>query len=100
MPVDENITWWGFDEVEKFMFDGFKAIGVPAEEAKICANVLIEADKRGIDSHGVGRFKPIYLDRIWAGTQDPKTNLEIVRETPTTAVIDGHNGMGDRKSVV
>jgi LDH2 family malate/lactate/ureidoglycolate dehydrogenase len=94
MPVDENITWWGFDEVEKFMFDGFKAIGVPAEEAKICANVLIEADKRGIDSHGVGRFKPIYLDRIWAGTQDPKTNLEIVRETPTTAVIDGHNGMG------
>lgn len=94
MQDDKNITWWGFDEVEKFMYDGFVAIGVPKEEAKICANILIVADKRGIDSHGVGRFKPIYLDRIWAGTQEPKTNFEIVKETPTTAVIDGHNGMG------
>jgi LDH2 family malate/lactate/ureidoglycolate dehydrogenase len=93
--MDSNdITWWAFDEVEKFMRDGFIAIGVPAAEAADCANVLIAADKRGVDSHGVGRFKPIYLDRIWAGTQNTKTNFEIVRETPTTAVIDGHNGMG------
>jgi L-2-hydroxycarboxylate dehydrogenase (NAD+) len=76
------------------MRDGFIAIGVPEHEAKICANVLVEADKRGVDSHGVGRFKPIYLDRIWAGTQEPVTKLEIVRETPTTAVFDGNNGMG------
>ena len=89
-----DIIWWAFDEVEKFMRDGFVAIGVPKAEAADCANVLIAADKRGVDSHGVGRFKPIYLDRIWAGTQDTKTNFEIVRETPTTAVIDGHNGMG------
>ncbi len=89
-----DITWWAFDEVEKFMRDGFIAIGVPPAEAADCANVLVAADKRGVDSHGVGRFKPIYLDRIWAGTQNTKTNFEIVRETPTTAVIDGHNGMG------
>lgn len=94
MENKEKVVWWDFDSVEKFMFDGFKAIGVPEEHAKICANVLITADKRGIDSHGVGRFKPIYLDRIWAGTQETRTNFEIVRETPTTAVIDGHNGMG------
>lgn len=94
MTAEDKITWWGFDNVEKFMLDAFMAIGTPEEEAKICANVLITADKRGIDSHGVGRFKPIYLDRIWAGTQEPKTNFEIVKETPTTAVIDGHNGMG------
>jgi LDH2 family malate/lactate/ureidoglycolate dehydrogenase len=92
--MDESVTWWNFDEVEKFMRDGFKAIGVPAEEAAVCANVLIAADKRGVDSHGVGRFKPIYLDRIWAGTQLPKTNFEVVKDTPTTAVVDGHNGMG------
>ncbi|HTX73167.1 MAG TPA: Ldh family oxidoreductase [Rectinemataceae bacterium] len=91
---DQGITWWAFDEVEKFMRDGFVAIGVPPEEAAVCANVLIAADKRGVDSHGVGRYKPIYLDRIWAGTQNTKTNFEVVRETPTTAVIDGHNGMG------
>ena len=92
--MDENITWWKFDEVEAFMRAGFEAVGVPPEEAAVCADVLVSADKRGVDSHGVGRFKPIYLDRIWAGTQLPKTEFEIVRETPTTAVIDGHNGMG------
>ncbi len=93
--MDSNeITWWAFDEVERFMKDGFVAIGVPPEEAAVCADVLVAADKRGVDSHGVGRYKPIYLDRIWAGTQETKTNFEIVRETPTTAVIDGHNGMG------
>jgi L-2-hydroxycarboxylate dehydrogenase (NAD+) len=92
--MDESITWWAFDEVEAFMRAGFEAIGVPPEEAAVCADVLISADKRGVDSHGVGRFKPIYLDRIWALTQNPVTRFEIARETPTTAVIDGHNGMG------
>ncbi|MDX9800636.1 MAG: Ldh family oxidoreductase [Spirochaetia bacterium] len=89
-----EITWWDFDSVEKYMKDGFTAIGVPEDEAAVCANVLITADKRGIDSHGVGRFKPIYLDRIWAGTQSPVSEIEIVNESETTAVIDGHNGMG------
>jgi LDH2 family malate/lactate/ureidoglycolate dehydrogenase len=92
--MDDKVTWWAFDEVEAFMKAGFEAIGVPTEDAAVCANVLISADKRGVDSHGVGRFKPIYLDRIWAGTQSPTTNFEVVRESPTTAVIDGHNGMG------
>jgi LDH2 family malate/lactate/ureidoglycolate dehydrogenase len=89
-----NIVWWDFDKVESFMKDGFIAVGVPEDEAAICANVLITADKRGIDSHGVGRFKPIYIDRIKAKTQEVITNFEVVKETPTTAVIDGHNGMG------
>ena len=92
--MSEDITWWAFDEVEAFMKAGFEAVGVPSEEAAVCANVLIAADKRGVDSHGVGRYKPIYLDRIWAGILNTKTNFEVVRETPTTAVIDGHNGMG------
>ena len=61
---------------------------------KVCAEVLIEADKRGIDSHGVGRFRPIYIDRINAGFQKPVTEFEITREGLTTAVVDGHNGMG------
>jgi LDH2 family malate/lactate/ureidoglycolate dehydrogenase len=55
---------------------------------------LIESDKRGIDSHGVNRLKPVYYDRIKNGTQYPMTNFEIVRESPTTAVVDGHRGMG------
>ncbi|MFA6766757.1 MAG: Ldh family oxidoreductase, partial [Clostridia bacterium] len=46
------------------------------------------------ESHGVNRFKPIYIDRIKLGIQNPITNFEIIKETPTTAVIDGHDGMG------
>lgn len=77
-----------------FMVDVFEAYGVPREDAKICADVLLESDRRGIESHGCNRFKPIYLDRIKKGTLLPVTNIEIVKETPTTVVMDAHNGMG------
>ncbi len=80
--------------LEKFMKDVFIAVGVPEKDAEVCANVLIAADLRGIDSHGIGRLKPIYIDRIKAGQINPITKIDIVKETPTTAVIDGNNGMG------
>jgi len=83
-----------FKRMENFMAACFEAIGVPPADAAICANVLIESDKRGIDSHGVGRFVPIYINRINEGIQNPVTNFEVIREGPTTAVIDGHDGMG------
>lgn len=92
--MEDKIVWIGFDIMEEFMVDVFKGLGVPEEDAKICADVLITADKRGIDSHGINRLKPIYYDRIKDGIQFPVTNYEIVKEGPTTAVVDGHDGMG------
>ncbi|HDQ46293.1 MAG TPA: Ldh family oxidoreductase [bacterium] len=83
-----------FDLLVNFMKDVLIRYGVPADDAAVCADVLIASDKRGIDSHGVGRFKPIYLDRIKTGQIRPTTRFEVVRETPATAVVDGHNGMG------
>lgn len=77
-----------------FIEDAFAGYGVPRDDAKICTDVLLESDKRGIESHGCNRFKPIYIDRIVAGIQNPVTNFEIVKETETTAVVDGHDGMG------
>ncbi|MBQ2063081.1 MAG: Ldh family oxidoreductase [Firmicutes bacterium] len=77
-----------------FMVDAFKAYGVPEEDAKICADVLMESDRRGIESHGCNRFKPIYLDRIDNGTLLPETKIDILKETPTTVVMDANNGMG------
>ena len=90
----KDIVWVDFDSLENFMVDVFTGIGVPKEDARICADVLITSDKKGIDSHGIGRLKPIYYDRIKAGIQSPKTDMEIVKDGPTTVVIDGHNGMG------
>lgn len=90
----EDCVWMEFDALELFMAAVFRGLGVPAEDAAVCADVLITSDKRGIDSHGIGRLKPIYYDRIKMGIQEAVTQFEILREGPTTAVIDGHNGMG------
>lgn len=92
--MHEDCVWIDFDSLEKFMAAVFRGLGVPDADADICAEVLITSDKRGIDSHGIGRLKPIYYDRIKAGILNPVTKMEILREGPTTAVIDGHNGMG------
>ncbi len=77
-----------------FIKDAFIGVGVPADEAEIVTDVLLESDRRGIESHGCNRFKPVYIDRIHAGIQFPTTNFEIIKETETTAVVDGHHGMG------
>lgn len=91
METRPYVAW---DVINAFMIDVFKAYGVPEEDAKICADVLIESDRRGIESHGCNRFKPIYIDRIERGTLLPVTNLEILKESPTTVVMDAHDGMG------
>lgn len=85
------LSW---SELNLFIKDAFQGYGVPEQDAAICTDILLESDRRGIESHGVNRFKPIYIDRIKAGIQLPTTQFEILRETPTTAVADGHHGMG------
>ena len=90
----ETRPYLPWDVVTSFMIDVFEAYGVPREDAEICADVLVESDRRGIESHGCNRFKPIYIDRIERGTLLPTTNLEIIKETPTTVVADAHDGMG------
>ncbi|TAL31088.1 MAG: Ldh family oxidoreductase [Spirochaetes bacterium] len=92
--MEHDTAWVSFDVMERFMADALVAAGVPPEDAAVCAEVLITADALGIDSHGVNRLKPIYIDRIRAGILNPRTTFEIVREGPTTAVVDGHDGMG------
>ena len=86
-----NLDW---NTAASFITDAFVCAGVPRPDAVICTDVLLESDRRGIESHGCNRFKPIYIDRIKAGIQNPVTEIEIVKDTPTTAVLDGHHGMG------
>jgi LDH2 family malate/lactate/ureidoglycolate dehydrogenase len=92
--MQHDVVWVDFGIMENFMTRALIRAGVPEEDAAVCADILITADKLGIDSHGCNRLKPIYLDRIKDGILNPVTHFEIVREGPTTAVIDGHNGMG------
>jgi len=88
-----EVTYIPVDVIQGFMTEVFTSVGVPQEDARIAADVLITSDLRGIESHGIQRLKA-YYDRIKAGVQVTKTQIEIVQETETTAVIDGHHGMG------
>lgn len=91
METRPYVPW---ELIGDFITSVFEKLGVPHEDALICADVLMESDRRGIESHGCNRFKPIYVDRILAGIQKPVTDFEILKETPTTAAVDGHDGMG------
>ena len=90
----ETRPYVSWELVGSFMTDAFKAAGVPEEDARICADVLMESDRRGIESHGCNRFKPFYIDRIELGIQKPVTEYEVLKDTPTTLVVDAHDGMG------
>ncbi len=92
--MKETRPYIPWDMIGSFMTDAFEAYGVPRDEAAICADVLMESDRRGIESHGCNRFKPIYIDRFEAGILNPVTEYEVVKETPTTLVVDAHDGMG------
>ncbi len=88
-----DVCYIPVDTLRNFIKDVLLKCGVPAADAETCADVIIESDKRGIESHGIGRLK-YYYDRIKAGQHKVITEFEIVKEGPTTAVIDGHHGMG------
>lgn len=79
--------------LESFMRDVFIGLGVPKKDAGIIANVLITSDLRGIESHGIQRCK-MYYDRIKEGIYEAKTKVDIIKEGPVTALLDGNCGMG------
>ena len=87
-------VWIPFAKLEAFMKDVLVASGVPEADAETIGEVLIESDRRGIDSHGIGRLKPIYIDRIDAGILNPVTRIEVLKDEKACVTLDGHNGMG------
>jgi len=91
--MSENIVFIDAMTLEKFMRDVFIGLGVPKEDADIIAEVLITSDLRGIDSHGIQRCK-MYYNRIKAGIYNTKTEIKVIKDGPTTALIDGGCGMG------
>jgi LDH2 family malate/lactate/ureidoglycolate dehydrogenase len=91
--MPEKTVFLPVDTLRSFIKDVLLALGVPPDDSETCTDVIIASDIRGIESHGIGRLK-YYYDRIKAGQHKVITQFEIVRESPTTAVVDGHHGMG------
>ena len=69
------------------------AIGCPEADAKLASDILISADLRGIDSHGVARLAG-YV-RLWDNKRlNPRPNIKVIRQMPSTATVDGDAGLG------
>jgi len=81
------------ETLQRFAADVFCSFGVPDADAERAAEILVLADLRGIDSHGIARLSA-YVEMLIAGRINPRPNVTIVRETPSTATDDGDNGLG------
>lgn len=88
-----NEPIYSYEALYAFSLSIFKKIGCPDEEAKLATHVLLSADLRGIDSHGLARLSG-YV-RLWEAKRINATpNVRIVHESPSTAVVDGDGGLG------
>jgi LDH2 family malate/lactate/ureidoglycolate dehydrogenase len=76
-----------------FIERAFEACGLSPDDAERVAGLMVEADLRGSDSHGVIRL-PLYVRRLKAGGINPHPSIRIVQEKPATALVDGDNGIG------
>ncbi|MDH5483517.1 MAG: Ldh family oxidoreductase [Candidatus Bathyarchaeota archaeon] len=85
------------DTLKVFCSEALERLGVSHENAQITANVLVEADLRGIESHGVARLRR-YVSGIQQGIMQPKANPKLIEETLNTATIDGDGGLGQPTS--
>ncbi|MGE5481371.1 MAG: Ldh family oxidoreductase [Bacteroidota bacterium] len=76
----------------------FRKAGLTAAHAQIMADSLVDANLRGVDSHGVVRI-PVYLDRLKSGAAKSCPEISVVAETPATALVDADCAMGQVASV-
>ncbi|KAL2000138.1 hypothetical protein VTN02DRAFT_3494 [Thermoascus thermophilus] len=81
------------ENARKFVQSVLIGNGVPSENATIVADCLVQADLRGVDTHGINRI-PSYMERIRQGVLDGKASPTLNQVTPVVAQVDGKNGFG------
>ena len=72
----------------------FLALGLPGDDARIGADVLLYADVRGIDSHGVSNMLRHYVTWFREGAANPEPNIKVLRDAPAAATLDSDHGLG------
>jgi L-2-hydroxycarboxylate dehydrogenase (NAD+) len=78
----------------RFVATVLERVGIAPKDAAIVADVLVAADLRGIESHGVARLESYYVSRLRGGLMVPHPTVTTVRETPTSILVDAGNGLG------
>jgi L-2-hydroxycarboxylate dehydrogenase (NAD+) len=82
------------EELRDYMTRVLEKAGATREDAAISADVLLSADMRGVESHGIIRLFPYYHDRLRSGMINPAPQMRVMRETAATLALDGDNGLG------
>ncbi len=88
--TEEKLSW--------FIKDCLQACGFQKEESGIIADSLVEADLRGLNTHGVIRI-PMYLNRVRAGLINPQAQYAVLMNKANLALLDAQNGMGQLASI-
>ncbi len=96
MTSDEVRVHW--QALKDFTRELFVRVGLPPEDAEIEADVLIWANLRGVDSHGVLRI-PWYVELVDAGIFNLKPNIKVLNETAATILLDGDRAFGPVSTV-
>ncbi len=91
--TDEAPRRFSVEQLTGFISQVFEHYGIPHSDARTAADVLALSDLRGIDSHGVARLTS-YVGLLKDGRINTQPNIQIVRESPSTATVDGDNGLG------
>jgi LDH2 family malate/lactate/ureidoglycolate dehydrogenase len=91
--MDSELSRFDFHALRQFTSAVFTHCGLSTTDAAQATDVLLRADLRGVDSHGIARL-PVYFSDLINGTTNPTPNLRVVCETPSTATVDGDGGLG------
>lgn len=94
MPLIESDACYRAEDLRRFTEAVLQAVGVPPDDAAVTTDNLIQANLRGVDTHGITRVLVPYVRRIQHRQTLPVTEITLVRDRPSTALLDGHNGIG------
>ena len=90
MANETRVAW---EPLKEFTAEVFTRMGMPPQDAETEASVLSWANRRGVDSHGVGLI-PWYLENIDRGIMNPKPNIQVLKETPATIFVEADRAFG------
>ena len=82
------------DRLRGWTLEVFQKVGVSRDDATLLTDSLIEANLRGVDTHGITRMLCVYVERIRKGVLSAKSNLVVVREKASTALLVCNNSIG------
>lgn len=86
--------YYNYEDLKDYAVRYFTRWDITPEDALTATQVLLSADMRGVDSHGLIRLHSYYGSRLSKGQIDPHAPLTVIRETVASLAVDANNGLG------